>query len=173
MSKPVTSTVALMLFEEGRFRLEDPITKFAPEFERMRVLRSAEGPLEDSSAAERHITFKDLLTHCAGFTYAICIAGRSERRMPRRLGGAWTMSSLPDEWMERLAQLPLIDQPGAGFHYGHSTDLLGFLVARMEDAPLGDVLRAPNFQTAGNEGYGILSPCRKADPSRGAMRIQR
>src|SRR5690348_14366948 len=70
MTKPVTSTLALMLFEEGRFRLEDPIAKFAPEFENMRVLRSPEGALEDSCAAERPITFDELLTHRAGFTYS-------------------------------------------------------------------------------------------------------
>src|SRR5437764_11769181 len=53
MTKPVTSTLALMLFEEGRFRLEDPITRFAPEFEHMRVLGLPEGALEDSCAADR------------------------------------------------------------------------------------------------------------------------
>src|SRR5215469_3165703 len=68
MTKPVTSALALMLFEEGRFRLEDPITRFAPEFEHMRVLCSPEGSLEDSRAAERPITFDDLLTHRAGFS---------------------------------------------------------------------------------------------------------
>src|SRR5437763_5985940 len=68
MSKPVTSTLALMLFEEGRFRLEDPITRFAPEFEHMRVLGLPEAALEDSCAADRPITFEALLTHRAGFT---------------------------------------------------------------------------------------------------------
>src|SRR5215469_2153378 len=68
MTKPVTCTLALMLFEEGRFRLEDPVTKFAPQFEHMRVLCSPEGSLEDSRAAERPITFDDLLTHRAGFS---------------------------------------------------------------------------------------------------------
>src|SRR6516162_3347331 len=70
MTKPVTSTLALMLFDEGRFRLEDPITRFAPEFEHMRVLGSPEGSLEESSAADRPISFDDLLSHRAGFTYA-------------------------------------------------------------------------------------------------------
>ncbi len=56
---------------------------------------------------------------------------------------------MPDEWIARLAALPLIDQPGAAFHYGHSTDLLGLLIARMEDAPLGDVLQRRIFDPLG------------------------
>ena len=72
MTKPITSTAALMLFEEGRFALNDPITRWAPEFSQMRVLRSAGGPFDETTPAERQITFEDLLTHrtvgkiCAG-----------------------------------------------------------------------------------------------------------
>jgi CubicO group peptidase (beta-lactamase class C family) len=57
MSKPVTSTLALMLFEDGRFALSDPITRWAPEFAKMQVLRSPEGPLDETEPAERPITF--------------------------------------------------------------------------------------------------------------------
>jgi CubicO group peptidase (beta-lactamase class C family) len=161
MSKPVTSTVALMLFEEGRFRLEDPIARFAPEFEHMRVLLSPEGSLEDSCAAERQITFKDLLTHCAGLTYSDLHRGPIRKAYDDALGRAIDNELTPDEWMERLAQLPLIDQPGAGFHYGHSTDLLGFLVARMDDAPLGDVLQRRIFRPLGIKDTGFSVPLEK------------
>jgi CubicO group peptidase (beta-lactamase class C family) len=161
MSKPVTSTVALTLVEEGRFRLEDPITRFAPEFEHMRVLRSAEGSLEDSCAAERPITFKDLLTHCAGLTYADLHRGPIGKAYAEALGGSMDNELTPDEWIERLAQLPLIDQPGAGFHYGHSTDLLGFLVARVEGAPLGDVLERRVFKPLGMKDTAFSVPVEK------------
>jgi len=66
MTKPITSTAALMLFEEGRFALEDPIARWAPEFSEMRVLRSPAGPLDQSDRAERPITFEHLLTHPIG-----------------------------------------------------------------------------------------------------------
>jgi CubicO group peptidase (beta-lactamase class C family) len=161
MSKPVTSTVALMLFEEGRFSLEDPITRFAPEFEHMRVLLSPEASLEDSCAAERQITFKDLLTHRAGLTYSDLHRGPIRKAYDDVLGRAIDNELTPDEWMERLAQLPLIDQPGAGFHYGHSTDLLGFLVARMDDAPLGDVLQRRIFGPLGMKDTGFSVPREK------------
>jgi len=61
MTKPITSTLALMLFDEGRFGLNDPITRWAPEFSQMRVLRSTTGALDQTDPAERLITFEDLL----------------------------------------------------------------------------------------------------------------
>src|SRR5258705_8656075 len=69
MTKPITSTVALMLLDEGRFALNDPITRWAPEFAQMRVLRSSTGTLNQTDPAERLITFEDLLTHRSGLTY--------------------------------------------------------------------------------------------------------
>src|ERR1044072_5595497 len=68
MTKPITSTAALMLFDEGRFALSDPITRWAPEFSQMRVLRSATDALDLTESAERLITFEDLLTHRSGIT---------------------------------------------------------------------------------------------------------
>jgi len=161
MTKPVTCTLALMLFEEGRFRLEDPVTKFAPQFEHMRVLRTPEGSLEDSCAAERPITFDDLLTHCAGFSNSAFHRGPIGKAYADALGRDIDNQLAPEEWIERLAQLPLIDQPGNGFHYGNSTDLLGFLVARIEDAPLGDVLQRRIFAPLGMKDTGFSVPVEK------------
>ena len=70
LTKPVTTLAALLLFDEGRFALGDPITTCAPELAQLRVLRDPEGPLDDTTQAERPITFGDLLTHRAGLTYA-------------------------------------------------------------------------------------------------------
>ncbi|HKF50185.1 MAG TPA: serine hydrolase domain-containing protein [Terracidiphilus sp.] len=158
MTKPVTSALALTLFDEGRFRLEDPITRFAPEFERMRVLGSPEGPLEDSRAADRPITFEDLLTHRAGFTYSDFHRGPIGNAYAEALGKDIDNELTPDEWIGRLARLPLIDQPGNGFHYGHSTDLLGFLIERIEDAPLGDVLECRICAPLGMKDTGFSVP---------------
>src|SRR5471032_1200465 len=68
-TKPVTTVAALMLLDDGRFALDEPITVCAPELAQMRVLRNPEGPLDETDAAERAITFRDLLTHRAGLTY--------------------------------------------------------------------------------------------------------
>ncbi|MFN8439817.1 MAG: serine hydrolase domain-containing protein [Caldilineaceae bacterium] len=161
MSKPITSTAALMLFEECHFALNDPITRWAPEFAQMRVLRSPTGALNQTVPAERPITFEDLLTHRSGLTYADFHSGPIAKALKETLGGDIDSDVPPDEWMARLATLPLLDQPGAAFHYGHSTDLLGFLIARIEDAPLGDVLRRRIFDPLGMNDTGFTVPQEK------------
>lgn len=121
----------------------------------MRVLRSPEGSIEDPAAAERPITFDGPLTHRAEFTYSEFDRGPIAKAVRRGTRGDIDNELTPDEWIERLAQLPLIDQPGTGFHYGHSTDLLGFPMARIEDAPLGDVLRLRIFAPLGMNDTGF------------------
>jgi len=161
MSKPVTSAAALTLFDEGRFALDEPITRHAPELAHLRVLRDPNGPLEQTDAAERPITFGDLLTHRSGLTYGELHRGPISRACAQALGGTMDNALGPDEWIARLATLPLIDQPGAGFHYGLSTDLLGFLIARLEDAPLSDVLERRIFRPLGMRDTGFVVPREK------------
>ncbi|WP_304175621.1 serine hydrolase [Phenylobacterium aquaticum] len=161
MTKPVTSVAALMLMEEGRFALDDPISRWAPEFAEMRVLRSPDGPLDETDPAVREITFDDLLTHRSGLTYGDIHTGPIVAAYRAALG--WDIDSHvpPDAWIAALASLPLIDQPGAGFHYGHSADLLGLLIARMEGTSLGEVLARRIFQPLGMKDTGfIVSPDR-------------
>jgi CubicO group peptidase (beta-lactamase class C family) len=162
MTKPITSTAALMLLEEGRFALHDSIARWAPEFADMRVLRSADGPLDQTDPAERPITFNDLLTHRSGLTYGAFHSGPIANAYAQALGGDIDSLVAPDDWIARLAALPLIDQPGAALHYGHSTDLLGLLVARIEDAPLGDVLERRIFRSLGMTDTGFTVPREKA-----------
>jgi CubicO group peptidase (beta-lactamase class C family) len=161
MTKPITSTAALMLCEEGRFALNDPIARWAPEFSHMRVLRSPTGPLDQSDPAERPITFEDLLTHRSGLTYGDFHAGPIGSAYKQALGGDIDSEVAPDDWIAGLAALPLIDQPGAAFHYSHSTDLLGLLIARIEDAPLGDVLERRIFGPLGMTDTGFTVPREK------------
>ena len=161
MSKPITSAAALMLMDEGRFALGDPICRWAPEFSEMRVLRSPTGPLDQTDTARRQITFEDLLTHRSGLTYGDFWSGPLAGAYAEALGGAIDSQVAPDDWIAALAALPLIDQPGNGFHYGHSTDLLGLLIARMEDAPLGDVLERRIFNPLGMRDTGFAVPREK------------
>ncbi|WP_437980870.1 serine hydrolase domain-containing protein [Sorangium sp. So ce117] len=161
MTKPITSTAALMLFEEGRFALTDPIARWAPEFSDMRVLRSPTGPLDETDPAERLITFEDLLTHRSGLTYGALQRGPIAEAYGEALGGDIDSHVAPDDWITRLAALPLLDQPGATLHYGHSTDLLGLLIARIEDAPLGDVLKRRIFDPLGMADTSFIVPREK------------
>ncbi len=158
MSKPVTSVAALMLVDEGAIALDEPIAHRAPEFAHMRVLRSADGPLEETDPAARPITFEDLLTHRSGLTYGGIHAGPITPAYAAALGGDIDSPVAPDDWIDGLAALPLIDQPGASFHYSCSTDLLGLLIARIDGAPLGEVLRRRIFDPLGMKDTGFLVP---------------
>jgi CubicO group peptidase (beta-lactamase class C family) len=155
MTKPITSMLALMLVDEGRIELDDSILRWAPEFAEMWVLNSLNGGLEESSPAVRPITFEDLLTHRSGLTYGTFHTGPIADAYLEVLGGDIDSHVTPDAWIAGLATLPLIDQPGAAFHYGRSTDLLGLLIARIEGASLGDVLRARIFEPLGMKDTGF------------------
>ncbi len=158
MTKPITSLAALMLMDEGRIELNDPIARYAPEFSHMRVLRSPDGPLAETDPAERLITFEDLLTHRAGLTYADFHRGPIVQAYRDALGGDIDSSVAPDDWITRLSQLPLIHQPGTIMSYGRATDLLGFLVARIEGEPLGAVLKRRIFDPLGMKDTTFLVP---------------
>jgi CubicO group peptidase (beta-lactamase class C family) len=158
MTKPITTTAALMLLEEGRFELSDPIAHWAPEFSRMNVLRSPKGAVNDTEPALRQITFEDLLTHKSGLTYGAFFPGALEDSYVAALGGDIDSEVQPDDWIAGLSKLPLIDQPGTTLHYGHSTDLLGLLIARIENAPLGEVLQRRIFGPLGMRDTGFTVP---------------
>jgi CubicO group peptidase (beta-lactamase class C family) len=157
-----------MLLEEGRFALGDSIARWAPEFAGMRVLRLPNGPLDDTAPAERDITVEDLLTHRAGFTYADFHTGPIARAYAEALGGDIDTEVAPDAWIAELAALPLVDQPGAAFHYGRSTDLLGLLIARIESKPLGDVLQRRIFGPLGMTDTTFVVPRAKRSRCAGA-----
>ncbi len=163
MTKPITSVAALMLVDEGRLALNDPIARFAPEFSQMRVLRSPTGPLDDTDPAERLITFEDLLTHRAGLTYGDLHRGPISQAYREALGGDIDSHVAPDDWITRLSHLPLIHQPGAMMSYGCSTDLLGFLIARIEGEPLQAVLERRIFDPLGMKDTNFLVASDKRD----------
>lgn len=158
LSKPVTSVAALTLFDEDRFALDEPIARVAPEFAEVRVRRTVDGPLDDTVPAERPITFEDLLTHRSGLTYGGFESGPLATAYSAALGRDIDSHLAPDAWIAGLARLPLVDQPGARFHYGHSTDLLGLLIARMEGATLGEVLQHRVFGPLGMIDTGFRVP---------------
>lgn len=158
LTKPITSVAALTLLDEGRFDLDQPITRVAPELESLRVLQDPEGPLDRTVPAGRAITFRDLLTHRSGLTYGEFHRGPIGAACAAALGGQIDNVLTPDEWIARLATLPLVDQPGAAFHYGVSTDVLGFLLARIEGTTLGEVLRRRVLDPLGMRDTGFVVP---------------
>jgi len=171
LTKPVTTVAALTLLDEGRFALDEPITECAPELARMRVLRDPDGTLDQTGVqtdeAARPITFRDLLTHRSGLTYGDFHPGPIGCAYREALGPTIDNPLRPDAWIRRLAALPLIDHPGAGFHYGHSTDLLGFPIARLDGAPLSAVLDRRVLVPLGMRDTSFTVPPQKRDRSAG------
>lgn len=149
MTKPITSVAAMMLVEEGKIALSDPIARWVPELAELRVLRDAAGPLDDTVPARRAITIEDLLTHRAGIAYAPFSEGPLKRAYEDALGDPGMNRLSVDAWLAALGTLPLAYQPGERFHYGHSTDVLGFLIGRVEGKPFRQVLQERIFAPLG------------------------
>lgn len=134
MTKPVTALAMMTLYEEGKWRLDDPITKFIPEFADLKVFRSldaAGNPIVEN--AQRPATMRELMTHMAGFAYGLFPsdyvnkAYQDEKLFQRR-----------DlfEFVATLARLPLAEQPGKRWIYSVASDLQGYIVERISGEPL-------------------------------------
>lgn len=149
MTKPITSVAALMLVDQGGVSLADPITKWLPEFRDMKVLAGPAGPLDQVVPAHREITVLDLMTHRSGLAYAFNAEGSIADAYDRTLGEITRVRMHPDEWLGRLAKLPLLHQPGERMHYGHSTEVLGYLVERASGTRFHEFLRARIFEPLG------------------------
>ena len=149
MTKPITSVALLMLMEEGKVRLDDPITKWLPEFADMRVLKDAQGPVEDAYPAPREITVEDLMTHRSGLAYGFTSIGPIAYAHQKALGDVLTNQMSTDAWLKALGRLPLSYPPGERFHYSHATDVLGFLVGRISGMDFRDFLFKRIFEPLG------------------------
>jgi CubicO group peptidase (beta-lactamase class C family) len=163
MTKPVTTVAAMMLVEEGKLRLDDPITRWAPEFKDMKVLKSATGPLDETYPAPRDITVDDLMTHRAGLAYGFSSVGPIAHAHQRALGDVLNIPTEPDAWMAALASLPLSYPPGQQFHYSHATDVLGFLVGRVAGMDFRQFLIERIFQPLGMVDTDFYVPPEKQD----------
>ena len=154
MTKPVTVAAAMALVEEGKLALSDPVTRWLPEMAAMRVLAGASGPLADTVAAHRPITIDDLMTHRSGLAYSFSVIGPIAR--------AYAQVSLrqdQDHWLQEIAGLPLVHQPGERLTYSHATEVLGIVLSRVEGKPLHTVLTERIFEPLGMADTGFwISP---------------
>lgn len=161
MSKPITSVAVLMLLEEGRLRLSDPISRWLPELAHPRVLRDPEGPLDETRPALREITVRDLLTHCSGLAYTFTA--------PPALARAYEAAGIhgsdakldPTEWIARLGRLPLVTDPGTRWNYSVSTDVLGVLVERVSGQPFPAFLQTRIFAPLAMDDTAFFVPAEK------------
>jgi CubicO group peptidase (beta-lactamase class C family) len=141
MSKPLTSVAIMQLYEEGRFQLDDPITRFLPCFKNMGVFVGGMRGKLDTVPAERDITFRDLLSHTSGLTYGFMEATPVDAQYRDRGVDFQTSDKTLAEVVEIAAGIPLLAQPGAEWNYSISTDVLGHLVAVISGMPFDQFLR--------------------------------
>ena len=142
MTKPITSVLAMMLYEEGKLDLDSPITKWFPQLGNRKIVKDQPDEYED---ANRDITILDLLTQRAGISCSGLQRGKLKDEYLRILGGDIDTELTNEQWVNGLASLPLISQPGEMFKYGKSTDLLGLLISKVEGKPLGKVMKERIF----------------------------
>jgi len=148
MTKPVTSVAVLQLMEEGKLGLHDSVSKYLPELGNAMVLEDPAGPLDKVRPASREMTVEDLLTHRAGIAYGFSSRGPLATAHAA-LGDPLHSTLTPDEWLAALGKLPLTYDPGKSMHYSHATDVLAFLVARIEGKPISAVLQEKIFGPLG------------------------
>ena len=141
LSKIIGGALALRLVRAGAFDLDDPVTGWLPEMSAPRVLRHPAAELDDTVPAERAISVRDLLTFTFGLGFVLvdCPISRAMNDLDLRPGPDQPPLG-PDEFVARIARLPLVHQPGERWLYHTGADLLGVLIARATDRPLSESL---------------------------------
>ncbi len=169
MTKPITAAAAMILVEECKLRLDDPVDRLLPELADRRVLKRLDGPLDDTEPAKRPITLRDLLTFRMGFGIVTAPPGtyRIQTAVDElSLGQGAPQPSLPpapEEWIRRLGTLPLMHQPGEKWMYHTGSDVLGVLIARASGQPFEIFLRERIFEPLGMEDTAFGVPASKVD----------
>jgi len=184
MTKPVTAAAVMMLVEESRIGLDDPVDRWLPELASRRVLRRIESPLDDTVPAARPITLRDLLTFRFGLGAVMAMPGTYPiQAAMAELGvapGPEQVAAAPDDYMRRIGRLPLMHQPGEKWLYHTGADILGVLIARIAGMRLADFLRERIFAPLGmrdtgfsvpDAAIGRLAACYARGPKSGALTV--
>ncbi|MGY1823554.1 serine hydrolase domain-containing protein [Geodermatophilus sp. SYSU D00079] len=141
VTKPFAGALTLALAEDGVLGLDDPVARWLPELAAPRVLRDRSGPLTDTVPAERPITVRHLLTNTPGFGGLWDGSPLDRAVEERQIGpGPWAPPVEPDEYLRRLAELPLAAQPGEVWLYHLASDVLGVLLSRATGRPVSALL---------------------------------
>lgn len=143
MSKPITSVAVMMLFEEGRFQLGTPVSRFIPEFKNMKVYNEDQTEIMD---AKKQITIKHLLMHTSGLTYGW--GGKPVDDLYRQAKIFERGSTLAD-MVKKLGTIPLVHEPGEKWKYSVSVDVLGYLVEVVSGMPFEEFLQTRLFKPLG------------------------
>ena len=153
MTKPIVSAALMMLYQDGLFQMNDPLSKFIPEFADLRVLREPNGPLDETVAMEREPTVQDILRHTAGFSH--CLGNSEYDKACVELGLFSTQTSLT-EMMTALSKIPLMNQPGSQYRYSIGPDVALRLVEVISGMSADDYLEQRMFDRLGMDDTGYM-----------------
>ena len=183
-TKPITAAGAMLLVEECRLRLDDPLDHWLPELANRQVLRTIDSQLDDTVPARRSITLRDLLTFRSGYGETLFLSpGCPFQRALSAAGlslAEWPFAGTPEEFMARLGKLPLVHQPGKRWLYHTSDEILGVLLARVTGMTLGEFLTERIFEPLGmvDTGFSVpkhdlgrLPPCYATDQVTGKLEM--
>jgi CubicO group peptidase (beta-lactamase class C family) len=159
MSKPITGVAMMMLFEEGKWQLADPVAKYVPQFADLKVYATdARGDV--SYAEPKHpMTMRELMSHTAGFTYGYF--SRTPVDKMQIEAELLNPDNTLDEFINRLAKLPLNAQPGSEWHYSVSVDVQGYIVQKLSGMPFEEFLAKRIFAPLGMSDTGFYVPAGK------------
>ncbi len=168
MTKPLVSVLTMMLVEEGRLQLNDPVSKFFPAMAKMTVLSNPADANSERVPAARQITVHDLLRHTSGITYAEFTRFTAIKESYQEAGlfspevqGKW-ITLTPQQQIDALSKAPLLWQPGSTWEYSLSTDLLGRVLESITNQTLSALLEERLFKPLGMKDTSFLVPAAKA-----------
>jgi CubicO group peptidase (beta-lactamase class C family) len=163
MSKPITSLAVMMLYEEGRFTLEDPVSWYLPEFKNPKVLVKPASGAPYTIPASREITIRDLLRHTSGITYQWNADLGPMYKDANVASGLLPYDGTIGDSTKRLAGLPLLFNPGEKWEYSLGVDVLGRLVEVVSGKPLDEFFRTRIFEPLGMKDTYFYPPDNKLD----------
>jgi len=162
ITKPITAAAAMVLVEDRRMGLDDPVSTWLPEIAAPQVVRTPSSALADVVPAVRPISVRHLLASRAGWGFAADFSLPAIQPLVTELGqGPRPVDLPPEEWMARLARVPLLHQPGDGWLYNTSYDLLGVLIARVSGSSLPEFMAERLFEPLGmvDTGFSVATDC--------------
>jgi CubicO group peptidase (beta-lactamase class C family) len=160
MTKPITAVAAMILWEQGKFHMFDPISKYLPELANMKVYVSGSGDNMIVEEAKTPIRIIDLFTHTSGFSYGFSNS-EVDKLYQSKLSKRKEFTR--DNILSKFAELPLTHQPGTAWNYGVSTDIIGFLVEKLSGKKLGEYMQDTIFNPLGMQDTGFYVPSNKID----------
>jgi CubicO group peptidase (beta-lactamase class C family) len=159
MSKPITGVAMMILFEEGKWHLDDPVSKYIPEFKDLQVVTGLDASGKPILEPARHApTMRELMSHTGGFGYGMTQEAGDKLIVA---SGARDAHGLPD-LIARMSKVPLLYQPGTRWQYSLSVDIQGYLVEKLSGQPFGQFLAGHIFRPLGMTDTGFSVPAAKA-----------